>query len=591
MRRAALFAIIALFTSLAAAAEDDPGLGDLIRRYDADVSYVSNFYSVPWSEARFDRVGRVYAEWAAKLAQLDFAKLTTPARVDYLLLATEIDTHQSRLALDRKRLAEMDPLLPFRKTIQELELARRHRENVDPQRAADELAQIPEQVKAVRERIEKGRKPPESAPATAQTADGPLTVAPTLALKTARAIGDLQRNLGDWHRYRAGFEPEFEWWVNKPREAADAALNDYAKFLRETIAGVKGEPADPLIGDPIGDDGLKTDLRGEWIGYTPADLIAIGDAEFAWCELEIKKASAELGCGDDWKAALKKVKEMHVPPGKQDDLVLEEAQLAIDFLKKHDLITIPPAVEEMWRIEMLSIETQKSLPYAVYGGQYVGVAYAAEAMPHDDKIASMRGNNRHFLHIVTPHELIPGHHHQSYFAARERPYRRTFNTPFFVEGWAVYWEMRCWELGFARDAADRIGMLFWRMHRCARILVSLKFHLGQMTPQEMIDFLVERVGHEKMGATSEVRRYIGGDYSPLYQCGYMIGAIQVRALHKELVESGKMTDKQFNDALMTHNAIPIELIRIGMTNAASAKEARATWRFAGAPGFIVLPHP
>jgi uncharacterized protein (DUF885 family) len=591
MRRAALFAIVALVCSHAFAADDDPGLADLTRRYDADVSYVSNFYSVPWSEARFDRMDRVYVDWAAKLAQLDFGKLSAVARVDYLLLATEIESNQSRLALDRKRLAEMDPLLPFRKTIQGLELARRRRENVEPQSAADELAKIPEQVKAVRERVEKGRKPPDSAPTTTQAADGPLPVAATLALKTARAIGDMQRNLADWHRYRAGFEPEFEWWINKPREAADAALNDYAKYLRETIAGVKGEPADPLIGDPIGEDGLKTDLRGEWIGYSPTELIAIGDAEFAWCERELKQASSELGCGDDWKAALTKVKEMHVPPGKQDDLVLEEAQLAVDFLKKNDLITIPPAVEEMWRIEMLSVETQKSLPYAVYGGQYVGVAYAAESMPHDDKIASMRGNNRHFLHIVMPHELIPGHHQQGYFAARERSYRRTFNTPFFVEGWAVYWEMRLWEKGYARNAADRIGMLFWRLHRCARILVSLKFHLGQMTPQEMIDFLVERVGHEKMGATSEVRRYIGGDYSPLYQCGYMIGAIQIRALHKELVESGKMTDKQFNDELMKHNAIPIELIRIGMTNSTVAREGRASWRFAGEPGAIVLPHP
>ena len=37
-------------------------------------------------------------------------------------------------------------------------------------------------------------------------------------------------------------------------------------------------------------------------------------------------------------------------------------------------------------------------------------------------------------------------------------------------------------------------MLFWRKHRAARIIVSLEFHLGTMTPQEMIDFLIQRVG-------------------------------------------------------------------------------------------------
>ena len=107
-------------------------------------------------------------------------------------------------------------------------------------------------------------------------------------------------------------------------------------------------------------------------------------------------------------------------------------------------------------------------------------------------------------------------------------------------------------------------MLFWRMHRCARIIVSLKFHLGRMKPAEMVDFIVERVGHERFGATSEVRRFIGGGYSPLYQCGYMIGGLQLRALRKELVESGQMSDRQFNDGVLRQGPIPVELIRAAL---------------------------
>jgi uncharacterized protein (DUF885 family) len=127
---------------------------------------------------------------------------------------------------------------------------------------------------------------------------------------------------------------------------------------------------------------------------------------------------------------------------------------------------------------------------------------------------------------------------------------------------------------------DRIGMLFWRMHRAARIIVSLKFHLGEMTPQQMIDFLVERVGHEKSGATAEVRRYIGGDYSPLYQCGYMIGGLQLHALYKDVVGGGKMTDKQFNDAVLRVNSMPIELIRASLKGEELPKDWTPAWRFA-----------
>ena len=80
---------------------------------------------------------------------------------------------------------------------------------------------------------------------------------------------------------------------------------------------------------------------------------------------------------------------------------------------------------------------------------------------------------------------------------------------------------------------------------------------------------------------SEVRRFIGGGYSPLYQCGYMIGGLQLRALRREIVESGKMTDRQFNDTVLTYNTIPIEMIRAGILNLPLTRETTAEWRFAG----------
>ena len=80
--------------------------------------------------------------------------------------------------------------------------------------------------------------------------------------------------------------------------------------------------------------------------------------------------------------------------------------------------------------------------------------------------------------------------------ARYRPYRQTFGSGFWMEGNAFYWELLFWDLGFDATPQQRIGALFWRMHRCARIIFSLSFHLGAMTPQQAIDFLVAEVGHE-----------------------------------------------------------------------------------------------
>jgi uncharacterized protein (DUF885 family) len=120
-------------------------------------------------------------------------------------------------------------------------------------------------------------------------------------------------------------------------------------------------------------------------------------------------------------------------------------------------------------------------------------------------------------------------------------------------------------------------MLFWRMHRTARIIFSLGFHLGTMTPQEAVDFLVEKVGHERFSAEGEVRRSFNGSYSPLYQVAYMIGGLQFRALHRELVQSGKMTNRAFHDSICKLGRIPIEMVRASLVAQPLTREAQ--WKF------------
>jgi uncharacterized protein (DUF885 family) len=179
------------------------------------------------------------------------------------------------------------------------------------------------------------------------------------------------------------------------------------------------------------------------------------------------------------------------------------------------------------------------------------------------------------------HEGIPGHHMQWFMGERYNTHRELFRTPFWTEGWSLYWEMLLWDDGFPKTPENRVGMLFWRMHRCARIIFSLSFHLEKMTPQECIDFLVNRVGHERDNATAEVRRSFDGSYGPLYQIAYLIGGLQQYYLHRELVDSHKMTNRQFNDALLHENRISIEMIRAVLTNQKLTRDYKTSWRFYG----------
>jgi len=569
------------------------GMDNTIRQYSSERFTVARAYELPWSEIRFERFEKLYREWQGNLPGIDFDALPQQERIDYILLRNELVSELDRQNLQRERLKEMDELLSFRDVIAELEFARWRLEPLEAQAAATKVSELAERVKKLKERVEKGKKAKdgkksddtnETAAATSpkETRDKPeeppLKVSPSLARRTASAINDLRGTLKTWFSFYDGYQPDFSWWLKKPYDEANTALENYAKYLREEVAGLKGKDEDPLLGDPIGRDVLLQNLAVEMIPYTPEELIAIGEKEFAWCEAEMKKAAQEMGF-DDWKKALAKVKSDFVPPGQQDEFVAKFAREAIDFVKTNKLVTVTPLCKEVWRLTMISPETQKTIPYVAYGDQAVMVAYAKDEMKHDDKLMAMRGNNRHFTRITTAHELIPGHHLQIFTANRHRTYRSLFNTPFLTEGWALYWEIRLWDLNYGQTPEDRIGMLFWRMHRCARIIVSLKFHLGEMQPKEMVEFLVDRVGHEKLGATSEVRRFIAGNYSPLYQCGYMIGGLQLNALRKEIVGAGKMSEMEFNDTVLTYNSIPVELIRAGMLNVPLARDTKSTWRF------------
>ena len=335
-----------------------------------------------------------------------------------------------------------------------------------------------------------------------------------------------------------------------------------------------------ISGRPIGRDALEAELAAEMIPYSPDQLIAIAEKEFQWCEKELKQAARDMGLGDDWRAAIEKVKNMYVPPGKQPDAIRDLAWEAVEYLEKHDLVTVPTVARESWRMGMMTPERQLVNPFFT-GGETISVSYPTSGMPYDAKLQSMRGNNIPFSRATVHHELIPGHHLQGFMNQRYATHRRPFSTSFWGEGWALYWEMILYKRGFPATPEQKVGMLFWRSHRCARIVFSLGFHTGKMTPRECIDYLVDRVGHERDNATAEVRRSFAGNYAPLYQAAYMLGGLQFRSLHEALVDSGQMTDKAFHDAILKQGSMPVGMVRAIVANEKLTRDYKPNWKFYG----------
>ena len=522
-------------------------LAPFVERLRLDLNELRDFYDLNGADATLDRMTSFYQDARTKLKKAQPMQLRSEEEVDVLLTENFLDYRTRQIEFERKKLRETEELLPFAKQILDLELKRRRLEEIDPRATASILSDLEKEVKKQSDALKKA----------IEAKKGP---SPVVADRSAKRLDGLLRTLDFWFKQYDGYHPSFSWWAKKPYDALAQSLREYSKTIRERAIGYKEGEDPPLIGDPIGRDALLVDMKAEMLDHSPEELLAIADKEFAWCEAEAKRASREMGHGDDWKKALAEVKSKHVEPGEQAQLVANQAREAIKFVEDRKLVTIEALCKETWRTEMLSQETQKTLPFAVYMGQKMGISFPLSTQDHETKEMSLRGNNEHFTRAITHHELIPGHHLQGYMAERYNNHRRLFSTPFLVEGWALYWEMLLWDLDFPRSPEDRMGMLFWRMHRCARIIVSLKFHLGQMKPQEMIDFLVDRVGHERFTATSEVRRFIGDDYSPLYQCAYMIGGLQIRELETKYVKSKKMSYQEFHDAILHSGPIPIKMI-------------------------------
>ncbi|GJC79748.1 hypothetical protein ColLi_02586 [Colletotrichum liriopes] len=417
-------------------------------------------------------------------------------------------------------------------------------------------------------------------------------------------IDQIRGHVEEFYGFYAPYDPLFPWWCSVPKQQLDEALVGIRAAIDTRLTQKNGSGSIRAAVEPIGRDGLLNELEAEMIPYTPEELLKLAQEQYDWCEKEMKKASRSLsskkvgsdrsemdgngstsgveavsaGFGDDWKAAMEYVKNSYVEPGQQPQMVRQLALEGIAFVKKHDLVTVPE-VAETWRMFMISAERQKESPFFL-GGPSFWVSYPTPTMDHDLKMMVMRGNNPHFSRATAFHELIPGHRLQLFMGKRHHPYRELFSTPFFVEGWAMYWEYVLWNRGdFFVSAEDKIGTLFWRMHRCARIIFSLKYHLGEMTPQQCVDMLVDWVGHERSNAEGEVTRSFGGDYSPLYQAGYMLGALQMHGLREEVLTKGFMGEKELHDKILKANTMPIELLRALLLNQSLSPDQTSKWRF------------
>ena len=160
------------------------------------------------------------------------------------------------------------------------------------------------------------------------------------------------------------------------------------------------------------------------------------------------------------------------------------------------------------------------------------------------------------------HEGIPGHVMQGDIQARQTgapKFRRGYGYVAFGEGWALYTEALCKEMGAYPDVAADFMRLDAELFRAARLVVDTGIHAKGWTEDQAVDYMIKTGRQAPDSARSEVRRYIT---LPGQATGYKIGMLKIVELRaKAERELGPKFDiRSFHDLLIGSGSQPLPVL-------------------------------
>ena len=164
------------------------------------------------------------------------------------------------------------------------------------------------------------------------------------------------------------------------------------------------------------------------------------------------------------------------------------------------------------------------------------------------------------------HEAIPGHHYQISLQQENKKlpkFRRFCWYGAYGEGWALYCESLGKELGLYTDAYQYMGALGDEMHRAIRLVVDVAMHTKGMTREDAIRYMMENEAISEEGATAEIERYM---VMPAQALSYKIGALKIRFLRDQYMQSKAASLATFHDKLLQNGCMPLNLLEANLNH-------------------------
>lgn len=359
-------------------------------------------------------------------------------------------------------------------------------------------------------------------------------------------------------RVRAAAEPAaaaFESWIANLDDLATRATGTwqlgeerYSRLLRER--------------EVLADDARSLRQRGQ--------------AEYDRLDAEMRAMARKIDGTKDWVALLVRADTEHHPPTEDAMRAAYEqvTERARQFLATTGLVTLPPGerclVEPspVFQRPILAVASYIAPP--LYSESMTGhffVPFAPDGTPAEEIQKRLANNSDSGIPTTAVHEAYPGHHwHLVMAKANPSRIRRAFSTTYFTEGWALYAERAMREQGFFADPLDELQHLSATIFRAARIVVDTSLHMGEMSVEEAIRFMVEKAGLPEPTARAEVGRYCSW---PTQASGYLTGCLEILRIRDAYLAkagvpgpAGKAPIEQlrrFHDDLASSGMLPLGL--------------------------------
>ncbi|MGH8401188.1 MAG: DUF885 domain-containing protein, partial [Gammaproteobacteria bacterium] len=156
--------------------------------------------------------------------------------------------------------------------------------------------------------------------------------------------------------------------------------------------------------------------------------------------------------------------------------------------------------------------------------------------------------------VLTCHEGRPGHALQLSLATEltDLPnFRRFGYYNAYGEGWALYSEVLCREMGVYDTPYKQFGALSYQSWRAVRLVVDTGIHYYGWTRQQAVDYMKANTALTDQNIDTEVDRYIAW---PGQALSYMIGELTILKLRDEAKQKlgDKFDIKAFNDEILSN---------------------------------------